>query len=58
VTDLGVLTIYKTVRNSDDAHKKLLFLSTQLLDGIKVPDDPLIAIRGGAYAVSFFRRNP
>ena len=58
VTDLGILTVNKTVPNSDEAQKKLLFLPTQLTDGIEASDDPLISIRGGSYAVSFSRRNP
>jgi len=58
VIDLGVLTIDKTVADSDEAQKKLLFLPTQLIDGIEASDDPLIDIRGGAYAISFSRRNP
>jgi catalase len=58
VQDLGVLTITRAVPDSDEAQKKLLFLPTLLIDGIEASDDPLIAIRGGAYAVSYSRRNP
>jgi len=58
VVDLGVLTITAAVPDSDEAQKKLLFLPTNLIDGIEPSDDPLIAVRGGAYAVSFSRRNP
>jgi catalase len=58
VLDLGVLTITRAVPDSDAAQKKLLFLPTNLIDGIEESDDPLIDIRGGAYAVSFSRRNP
>jgi catalase len=58
VLDLGVLTINRAVPDSDAAQQKLLFLPTNLLDGIEESDDPLIDIRGGAYAVSFSRRNP
>jgi catalase len=57
VADLGVLTINKLVPDSDEAQKQLLFLPTQLIDGIEASDDPLIGIRGGAYAVSFSRRS-
>jgi catalase len=46
------------VTNSDEAQKQLLFLPTALTDGIEASDDPLIALRGGAYPVSFSRRNP
>lgn len=56
VTDLGILNITKAVPDSDEAQKTLLFLPTQLIDGIEASDDPLIGLRGGAYAVSFSRR--
>jgi catalase len=58
VVDLGVLTIGKTVANSAEAEKMLLFLPGQLTDGIEPSDDPLIDVRSGAYAVSFSRRSP
>jgi catalase len=58
VVELGLLTINKTVADSLDAQKKLLFLPGQLIEGIEPSDDPLIAVRDGAYAVSFSRRNP
>jgi catalase len=57
VVDLGVLTVKKLVPDSDEAQKALLFLPTQLTDGIEASDDPLIGIRGGAYGVSFSRRS-
>jgi len=56
--DLGVLTIDKVVPNSAAAEKKLLFMPGQLTDGVEESDDPMIAIRSGAYALSFSRRNP
>jgi catalase len=52
-----VLTIDKTVADSDAAQKKLLFLPGHLTDGIEPSDDPLIAARDGSYAVSFGRRS-
>jgi len=58
VVDLGVLTIDKVASNSAEAEKRLLYLPTQLTDGIEESDDPMIGIRSGAYAVSFSRRNP
>lgn len=58
VVELGVLTIDKTVPDSLEAQKKLLFLPGNLIDGIEPSDDPLIGVRDGAYAVSFSRRNP
>jgi catalase len=56
VVDLGVITIDKTVPNSKEAEKALLFLPNQLIDGIEESDDPLIDVRSSAYAVSFSRR--
>jgi catalase len=56
VVELGALTIDKPVPDSLDAQKKLLFLPSQLTDGIETSDDTMIAIRSGAYAVSFSRR--
>jgi len=41
-----------------EAEKKLLYMPSQLTDGIEESDDPMIGIRSGAYAVSFSRRNP
>jgi catalase len=58
VVDLGVFTIDKVASNSADAEKKLLYMPSQLTDGIEESDDPMIGVRSGAYAVSFSRRNP
>ncbi|MEZ0170790.1 catalase family peroxidase [Microvirga sp. TS319] len=58
VVELGILTVDKAVPDSAEAEKKLLFLPGQLTDGIEASDDPMIAVRDGAYAVSFSRRNP
>jgi len=58
MVELGVLTIDRVVANSVEVQKKLLFLPGQLTDGIEQSDDPLIAIRDAAYAVSFSRRSP
>ncbi|MGD0584551.1 MAG: catalase family peroxidase [Oryzomonas sp.] len=57
VVDLGVLTIDRTVADSAAAERKLLFLPGRLTDGIEPSDDPLIAARDAAYAVSFGRRS-
>jgi catalase len=57
VVELGVLTD-KAAPNSAEAEKTLLFLPGQVTDGIEPSDDPLIDVRDGAYAVSFWRRNP
>ncbi len=56
VVDLGVLTIDRVAADSAAAEKKLLFLPGRLTDGIEPSDDPLIAARDAAYAVSFGRR--
>jgi catalase len=58
VVELGVLTLDKAVPDSAEAQKKLLFLPGQVTDGIEASDDPMIAVRDGAYAVSFSRRSP
>lgn len=56
VVDLGVLTIEKAAANSAAAEKELLFLPGQLVEGIEPSDDPMIAVRDAAYAISFSRR--
>ncbi len=56
VVELGTLTLDKTVPDSLAAQKKLLFLPGQITDGIELSDDPLVAARNAAYAVSFSRR--
>ncbi len=58
IVDLGTLRVNKTMADSADAQKALLFLPGQLTDGIEASDDPLIDLRDGVYAVSFSRRNP
>jgi catalase len=58
VVELGILTLDKSVPDSAEAQKKLLFLPGQVTDGIEASDDPMIAARDGAYAVSFSRRSP
>jgi catalase len=58
VVELGKLTINKTVADSAEVQKTLLFLPGLLTDGIEASDDPLIDVRNGAYAESFSRRNP
>ena len=57
VVNLGTLTLDKTVPDSLAAQKKLLFLPGNVTDGIELSDDPLVAVRNGAYAVSFSRRS-
>jgi catalase len=55
--EMGTLTITKAVADSLTAQKALLFLPSNLTDGIEESDDPLIDIRTQAYAVSFGRRS-
>jgi len=56
VVDLGVLTLDKPVADTLEAQKKLLFLPTNLTDGIELSDDQMPVVRSGAYALSFARR--
>jgi catalase len=58
VVDLGILTIEKSVVDSAEAEKLLLFLPGRLTDGIEPSDDPLIDVRDRTYPVSFSKRNP
>jgi catalase len=57
VVELGVLTLEKIALDSLKAQKKLLFMPTQLTDGIELSDDPLIGVRAAAYGESFARRS-
>ena len=54
--DLGTITLTKVAEDSGAREKELLFLPTNLVDGIEASDDPLIQTRTDAYAVSFARR--
>jgi catalase len=56
IVELGALTVDKPVPDSLDAQKTLLFLPSQLTEGIETSDDPMIETRSGAYAISFSRR--
>lgn len=56
VVDLGIVTIDTPVPDSLAAEKELLYLPGRVTDGIEVSDDPMIAVRDAAYAVSFTRR--
>ena len=57
VVPLGVLTLTKVDPDSAAAEKKLLFLPTNVTDGIAPSDDPLILLRTEAYIISFARRS-
>jgi catalase len=56
VVDLGVLTLDKSVVDTLEAQKKLLFLPNRLTDGIEISDDRLPIIRSEVYALAFARR--
>jgi catalase len=56
LVNMGTITITAVVKDSDAAQKKLVFLPTNLQDGIEPSDDPLIDTRAQAYAISFSRR--
>ena len=57
LVNLGTITLDKNVPDSDAAQKKLLFLPSNLTDGIEQSADPLINARSQAYGVSFGRRS-
>jgi len=58
LVELGTLIVDHIVQDSAAAEKQLLLRPSQLGDGIEPSDDPLIALRDGAHAASFPRRNP
>ncbi|HYG88515.1 MAG TPA: catalase family peroxidase [Azospirillum sp.] len=55
--ELGTLNLTAAVPNNEETAKTLLFLPGQVTDGIEPSDDPLIAARDAAYAISFSRRS-
>ncbi len=57
LVDLGTITVAKVAADSEAQSKELLFMPTNLTDGIEASDDPLIDARAEAYAVSFARRS-
>ena len=52
-----MLTLSKLVPDSLSAERKLLFMPTNLTEGMELSDDPLPTARTAAYAVSFARRS-
>ena len=56
LVDLGTITLDKAVADSKAAEKALLYLPSNLTDGIEMSDDPLVDARNQAYAISFGRR--
>jgi catalase len=57
LVELGTVTLTKAAADSEAASRELLFLPTNLADGVEPSDDPLIDARVQAYAVSFGRRS-
>jgi catalase len=57
LVELGTITLDRMDPDSAAASQELLFLPTNLIDGIEPSDDPLIDARTAAYAVSFDRRS-
>lgn len=57
VVDLGVLTFHTALANSREVQKDLLFLPTNLSDGIELSDDRMPVIRSAVYGVAFARRS-
>jgi catalase len=56
LVELGEIAIATADPDSLAAEKKLLFVPTNVTPGIAASDDPIIALRGQAYGVSFARR--
>ena len=53
---LGELAITGVVADSAAAEKAIVFMPSQVVDGIEASDDPMINSRSAAYAESFGRR--
>lgn len=56
IVELGELVVTARVADSADAEKSLVFMPSQLTDGVEPSDDPLIQSRSEAYAESYGRR--
>jgi catalase len=56
VVKLGELSITRLVPDSDGAEQRLMFTPTAVADGIE-PADPMIAMRGASYGLSYGRRH-
>ncbi len=54
---LGTLTLKKVLPDSQQVEKTLMFSPLNLIDGIDPSDDPILAARPAAYAISFGRRS-
>src|SRR5208282_5905125 len=53
---LGILTLKKVLPDSQEQEKSLMFSPLNLVDGIDPSDDPILATRPIAYAISYGRR--
>jgi catalase len=56
VVKLGELTIDRVLADSEAAERRLMFTPTAVADGIEAAD-PMIAMRGAAYGISYGRRH-
>jgi catalase len=54
--ELGVITLTTVAPDNAALERSLAFSPIYLTDGIQLADDPLIALRGGVYALSVARR--
>jgi len=54
---LGTLTLKKVLPDSAQVEKTLMFSPLNLVDGIGASDDPILATRPAAYAISYGRRS-
>jgi catalase len=57
VVDLGALMLHEVLADSREVQKDLLFLPTNLPDGISLSDDRMPVIRSAVYGVAFGRRS-
>jgi len=58
VIDLGVISLTATVKEQVKEQKALLFNPLSLTPGIEASEDPILAARPPAYAISYTQRGP
>ena len=58
VIDLGVISLTETVKDQVKEQKALLYNPLSLTPGIEASDDPILAARPPAYAISYTQRGP
>ena len=56
VVKLGEITVTRVVADSDATQRQLMFTPTAVVEGIE-PADPMVAMRGASYVVSYGRRH-